>query len=322
MNDFEVLAMQLLDLPDELLASVTRQIYCHVSLCRFLQCCSKTLATAAQRDELYIEPILRPGWSSSDHVSMLVPTAWSARFVGLTSLTVSALSLSGTARLIVHLRSWPLLEELAICVAAEQYRVDDEGDAEEGADMLECMNDLAKALRTGFVRLPALRHLSVSDWWSEQRYSGPDANILAALTPCAQLWWMAERARHVRCKHLSRWRELAETADLHWQYGGYTILSWLSSQLPFTRHSQRGYRAVYKVLVEHGASEKKMKFPPHYWKGPPEAPHAIYDRIMADERVDSIRQESSAYDSESTSSSDDESSDDSDADETEFVNPG
>lgn len=89
---------------------------------------------------------------------------------------------------------------------------------------------------------------------------------------------------------LSRWRELAETSDLQWQSGEYTILSWLSSQVCFQHHSQGGYKEVYKVLLEHGASEKKMASPPNYFEGPPLAPRDIYQRMMAGETIAQSRE--------------------------------
>jgi len=277
--------VELLALPDELLALVARKIRYHVYLCRFFQCCSRTLATTAQREDLNITLYL----SQERHISMLVPSAWSARFVRLKSVHVEPLSLSGAARLIPHLRSWPLLEELSLGVDAEDYRLTEDGN-QDGADIMECVDDLAEAFRTGLVRLPALRHLSVTGCMGEDHFSGPDTTILAALTPSAQMWWMAERAQHVRCRMLSRWRELAETSDLQWQSGDYTILSWLSSQVCFQHHSQRGYKEVYKVLLEHGASEKKMASPPNYFEGPPLAPRDIYQRMMADETITQSRE--------------------------------
>ena len=54
--------------------------------------------------------------------------------------------------------------------------------------------------------------------------------------------------------------------------------------------SQRGYKEVYKVLLEHGASEKKMASPPNYFEGPPLAPRDIYQRMMAGETIAQSRE--------------------------------
>ena len=115
---------------------------------------------------------------------------------------------------------------------------------------------------------------------SRRLYTGPDGRILESLPPTAQLWWMAERPQHVRCRQLSQWRALAEKSDLAWEDGEYTILSWLASQITFYEHSARGYKRVYGLLQAHGASEKGTKLV--YFKGAPLPPSAIYEQMMAD----------------------------------------
>ena len=251
---------ELLSLSDDLLALIARNIESHVRLCRFLQCCSRTLATAKQVDELIITTRFADGHELNTRFSLLIPTSWAERFVKLRSLSVDKLSVSGAARLILHLRSWPNLQTLSVRIDAESHVYDDP----PKANMHEFVNDLATALRTGSIRLPALKHLEITDDSNWNLYSGPDDALLAALPPTPQLWWMAERPQHVRCRKLSRWRELAQEADLQFENDSdYTILSWLSTQICFWDHSRRGYDKVYEVLKEHGASEKATKL--HYF---------------------------------------------------------
>lgn len=248
----------LLTLSDDLLVLIARQIYNMLCLCRFFQICTRTLSTSESIEILTI---------TANCCSMLMPPPWSARFVRLKSFNaVDSLSMSGAARLIVHLRLWPQLEDLSVSVA------DDDS---------EFVGDLADALRSGFVRLPELKRLIVTDP-NHYAYVGPDANLLAALPPTAQLWWMAERPQHVRCRKISQWRQLAEQADLQWtdsDVNGYTLLSWLSSQLPFWHHSKHGYTRVYGLLRELGASDMVTKT--HYYKEEL-SPNAIYKRMVSE----------------------------------------
>lgn len=128
---------------------------------------------------------------------------------------------------------------------------------DDGADMKEVVDDLACMLRSGAVRLPELKLLQINGLCGEGMYGGPDRALLASLPPTAQLWWMAERPHHVGRPPLSsKWQELARAADLRWHYGEFSVLSWLSSQLPFFPHSHKGYHAVYELLLEHGASDE------------------------------------------------------------------
>ena len=160
--------MELLALSDDLVVLVARQIRSHVFMCRFFQTCKRALATSRSIEELRITSHFNAacGWSSGDRVSMLVPSSWSARLVNLKTLTVDALTLSGAARLMNHLRSWPRLEQLYLGVDVEVHRKEDDG-YEDGADMVEFVHDLARALRTGFIQLPALKRLSVRGLWGE-----------------------------------------------------------------------------------------------------------------------------------------------------------
>ena len=131
------------------------------------------------------------------------------------------------------------------------------------ANMHEFVNDLATALRTGCIRLPALKHLEITDDSNWNLYSGPDDALLAALPPTPQLWWMAERPQHVRCRKLSRWRESRREPICSFRtLSDYTILSWLSTQICVGPQPAWG-RKVYEVLKEHGASEKATEL--HYF---------------------------------------------------------
>jgi len=133
-----------------------------------------------------------------------------------------------------------------------------------GQDILD---DLAAVLRLG--RMPHLRYLWLGSLDCEhcfgQRFDSgtiaqrglhiDDCELLEQLRPTAALWWMAERALHVRCSKLHQFRyELEHGADARSTVGAFTLLEWMRIRLAAQQHSSTGLRAVSRLLVKHGAA--------------------------------------------------------------------
>ena len=163
------------------------------------------------------------------------------------------------------------------------------------------------------------------------RYDGLHVCALRPLTARqAAIWWMAERASHVRVSMLHQWQyELDHGADVtasvtvlaregsregvgegsrggmgegsregvgapsgapavegrrrasgsRRRYEQHTILSWMRRRLSDQRHSTAGHRAVYQLLVAHGApSDGPFR--------PVEAVHDLADEAQSEDDDD------------------------------------
>ena len=192
-----------------------------------------------------------------DIVPFLAPFGWAAQLRGLRVLELVGLSWSGAARLLTLLPAWAQLEQLEL-----RFAYDPEAMGSVAEPFQEFADDLASVLHMGV--LPQLRYLWLGNVTCThcfgQRSSEEgsaaldDRALLEELRPTAALWWMAERASHVRCSKLHQFQyEIDHGADLHAEVGTFSIVSWMHARLGLQRHSRAGHRAVHELLRTHGA---------------------------------------------------------------------
>ena len=135
-------------------------------------------------------------------------------------------------------------------------------------------DDLALVLHAGHA--PRLRYLWLGNLGCThcfgQRYADgvgavlDDRKLLEELRPTAALWWMAERAQHVRCSKLHQFQyEVEHGADLRAAVGSFTILTWMHERLGLQRHSRPGHRAVHDLLCARGAVADRPFRPLDQW---------------------------------------------------------
>ena len=197
------------------------------------------------------------------HVAtLLAPPGWAVRLANLRELRIYNISWSGGARLLSLLFAWQQLEHLVI--GLEYIDGYDENVAQRFGRLQGFADDLAATLSLG--ALPGLRYLNLvlmdrprnlGATFDEQfrRFGGfDDSAVLEALPPTAAIWWMAERAKHVRKSKLNQWQyEVEHGADLCAEVDGVNILARMRDLHVSTIHSFAGHRAVHDFLLEHGA---------------------------------------------------------------------
>ena len=218
--------------------------------------------------------------------SLLAPYGWAARLPNLKELRISHLSWGGAARLVTLLPAWPALEQLDI-----QFSYDF-SDLNNGSLDTSCdgpyqhfANDLAASLKLGV--LPRLQFLYIGNLGREhsfgQRYDDQDERgkyrndlddtvVLEQLKPTAAVWWMAERAQHVRKSKMHQFKyEIEHGANLKARFAGHTLLSWMRERLGVYYHSMRGHQLVHELLVEAGAEPEAFRpLDVEGWGGPRE----------------------------------------------------
>ena len=211
--------------------------------------------------------------------ALLANMGWARRWPNLRELRLSHLTWSGAARVIMLLPAWPELHTLDIQFEYTPNSID----LSLKSSFQRFVADLGSALKMGSA--PKLRHLFLGSIdkdnyfahthsfgqnrarppWErgepdDQTESGDDSAILERLPPTAALWWMAERAEHVRVGRLHQWRyELEHGADVHGTFAGFTLLEWLHRRLAWQMHSRAGHRAVHALLLEYGADDTKFR---------------------------------------------------------------
>ena len=202
------------------------------------------------------------------HVStLLAPHGWAMRLPKLRELRIYNISWSGGARLLSLLSAWQQLEHLVIGL---EYDCDpsDTSVAQQFGPLQSFADDLAATLSLG--ALPELRYLNLvlmDRSRKEHTFGEPfrrlkleqadmtdDSAVLEALPPTAAIWWMAERAKHVRKSKLNQWQyEVEHGADLCAEVDGANILARMRDLHVATIHSFAGHRAVHDFLLDHGA---------------------------------------------------------------------
>ena len=235
-------------------------------------------------EELEIGPTpAKPGYLGVSYVqtahrrlrrlSFLMPHAWAARLSGLRALEITHLSWAAAARLLTLLPCWAQLQELEL-----RFQYDHKSSlpmqavTAQGQDFAD---ELGSVLKLGC--LPCLRYLWLGSLDCEhcfgQRYDPgniaqrgtliiDDSEILENLKPTAALWWMAERAAHVRCSKLHQFEyELDHGADVHATVGAFAIVDWMRVRLGHQKHSATGHRAVRALLLRHGARPDPLSTP-------------------------------------------------------------
>ena len=206
--------------------------------------------------------------------SLLAPYGWAARLTGLRALEIVQPSWSGAARLLTLLPAWPVLEQLELRFLYEKESFHAIKDRFQ-----ELADDLAAVLRHG--ALPRLRYLWLGHadcqhcfgqrWDDGTGRELSDRNLLEELKPTAALWWLAERAEHVRSSKLNQWQyEIDHGADLQATVGGFDVIRWMWARLGHQRHSRAGHAAVYDLLVSAGV-------PIHHCDGP----FTVHNRAVA-----------------------------------------
>ena len=206
--------------------------------------------------------------------SLLAPFGWAARVSNLKELCIRHLTWSGASRLITLLHAWPALEVLDVQFA---YTLNAEGPSKVDTSMdgpyQTFANDLAASLRLGM--LPRLKFLWIGnlervhafgqkfddhDGRGHYRNELDDTVVLEQLGPTAAVWWMAERAQHVRQSKLHQFRyEIEHGADLTATFAGYTLLEWMRERLGAYFHSMRGHQLVHEMLVDAGAEPSPFR---------------------------------------------------------------
>ena len=231
--------------------------------------CHRLRAAAWVVERLNLGMLHAPGWLQMPDVRfrcralrpavcpLLAPYGWAAAFPMLRELHLRGLSWEGAARLITLLPAWRNLEELDLRF---QYGLDDLLAKESLYRPFQLFaEDLALALGMGY--LPRLKFLFIGNACRShclgQLIRGgasrtlDDTIILEALPPTAALWWMAERAEHVRASKLHQWSyELEHGADVHATFGGRTLLEWMHERLAYQHHSLAGHRRVHALLLD------------------------------------------------------------------------
>lgn len=221
--------------------------------------------TGSSERGMLLVPFTRAGHRMSRRVGLLAPFAWAARFSSLRELEITHLSWSGAARLLTLLRAWPALEQLEL--RFEYDHRDANALRAVSTAGQELVDDLACVLRMG--GLPRLRYLWLGNLDCHhcfgQRFDEgslaqrgtliiDDGELLETLQPTAAIWWMAERASHVRCSKLHQFTyELEHGADVAATVGAFGLLDWMSTRLAHQKSSSTGQRAVRALLLSHGA---------------------------------------------------------------------
>ena len=194
--------------------------------------------------------------------TLLAPHGWAVRLANLRELRIYNISWSGGARLLSLLSAWQQLEHLVI--GLEYNEVKDKDVFQRFGPLQGFADDLAATLSLG--ALPGLRYLNLvlmdrsrnlGATFGEhfRRFGGfDDSAVLEALPPTAAIWWMAERAKHVRKSKLNQWQyEVEHGADLCAEVDGANILARMRDLHVATIHSFAGHRAVHDFLLDHGA---------------------------------------------------------------------
>jgi hypothetical protein len=237
--------------------------------------------------------------------SLLASTEWARQLAGLRVLRISHLSWGGAARLLSLLPAWPRLEvvELRFAYDCQLPEFHLRSLSNNATPFQDFSADLAAVLGLGM--LPKLRFLWLGNLGRThclgQRLSArltteaafdamttgartpielDDRGLLEKLGPTAALWWMAERASHVRVSTLHQWEyeldhgaDVNATVDVATESTGephdasstassteppagrvtHTLLTWMERRLAHQRHSRAGHRAVHRLLVQRGA---------------------------------------------------------------------